>query len=105
MKAPAGLSALHDGAMEGLRWMLLGLVYGYRWGVSPLKTFLLGPMARCRYTPSCSEYARIALLRHGALTGTGLAVRRICRCHPWGGHGLDPVPIPLHASPITRAKS
>lgn len=105
MKSPALLAALRDGAMEGLRWMLLGGVYAYRWGLSPLKTFLLGSMARCRYTPSCSEYARVALLRHGAAAGTGLAVRRICRCHPWGGHGSDPVPEPTQPRTIAAVGS
>jgi hypothetical protein len=46
----------------------------------------------CRYLPSCSEYAVEAVDRHGAGRGTWLAVRRISRCGPWGGHGIDPVP-------------
>lgn len=47
---------------------------------------------RCRYEPSCSQYALEALERHGAGRGSWLAVRRIGRCHPWGGYGPDPVP-------------
>ncbi|MBO5186830.1 MAG: membrane protein insertion efficiency factor YidD [Prevotella sp.] len=46
----------------------------------------------CRFTPTCSEYARQAIMRHGPLKGLWLAVRRILRCHPWGGSGYDPVP-------------
>ena len=54
-----------------------------------LKPILPG---NCRYTPSCSEYALEALARHGAVYGGWLALCRICRCHPWGGFGYDPVP-------------
>ena len=46
----------------------------------------------CRYTPSCSAYAITALSRYGAARGSWLALKRICRCHPWGGQGYDPVP-------------
>ena len=46
----------------------------------------------CRFAPSCSAYAIEAIEAHGAVHGTWLAVKRIARCHPWGGHGFDPVP-------------
>ncbi|MDP9423272.1 MAG: membrane protein insertion efficiency factor YidD [Pseudomonadota bacterium] len=46
----------------------------------------------CRYQPSCSAYAITALQRYGAAKGGWLALKRIMRCHPWGGQGLDPVP-------------
>lgn len=46
----------------------------------------------CRYQPTCSVYALEALERHGAVRGGSLMIRRVCRCHPWGGHGYDPVP-------------
>lgn len=65
---------------------LLALIRFYQKGVSPL----LPPA--CRYEPSCSEYARRAVEAHGAARGTWLALRRLGRCHPFGGSGLDPVP-------------
>lgn len=58
------------------------------WQLGP--SLLLPPS--CRYTPSCSAYAITALRRYGARKGSWLAARRILRCHPWGGHGYDPVP-------------
>jgi putative membrane protein insertion efficiency factor len=69
----------------GARILVL-LILGYRWFVSPL----LGP--RCRFLPTCSEYALEAVGRHGALRGGWLALRRLARCHPWGGSGYDPLP-------------
>ncbi len=69
-----------------LAWPLLGLVKLYRLAISPL----LG--ANCRFQPTCSEYALQALRVHGAFRGSLLAAKRIGRCHPWGGHGYDPVP-------------
>ncbi len=65
---------------------LIALVRFYQKGISPFT------MPSCRYMPTCSSYAVEALEVHGALRGSWLAVRRILRCHPWGGHGYDPVP-------------
>lgn len=48
----------------------------------------------CRYVPSCSHYVDEAVQLHGVVKGSWLGFRRICRCHPWGGHGVDPVPLP-----------
>jgi putative membrane protein insertion efficiency factor len=74
-------------------WPLVGLVLVYRYGLSPL-------FGRpCRFHPSCSEYALEALHRHGGIRGGWLGLRRILRCHPWGGSGFDPVPP---VSPLKR---
>ena len=55
-----------------------------------------GRPSPCRYVPTCSNYALDALEVHGAVKGSALTVRRLCRCHPWGGHGWDPVPEGKH---------
>lgn len=62
------------------------LVRIYKYAISP---FL--PNA-CRYTPTCSAYAEEAIRKYGPLKGSWLALKRLSRCHPWGGHGYDPVP-------------
>lgn len=62
--------------------------------VRAYQTVRAGRPSPCRYLPSCSAYAVEALEVHGAARGSWLAVRRVCRCHPWGGHGWDPVPEP-----------
>ncbi len=64
----------------------------YQLTVSPLQTFLFGSTGGCRFTPTCSQYALDAIRTRGALAGGWLAVKRICRCHPWGHCGHDPVP-------------
>jgi hypothetical protein len=66
--------------------LLVGLLRFYRATVSPL----YGPT--CRYYPSCSAYALLAVQRHGALRGSWLAIRRLARCHPWTAGGVDDVP-------------
>ncbi|MBC7769541.1 MAG: membrane protein insertion efficiency factor YidD [Phycisphaerales bacterium] len=65
---------------------LLGLIQLYKWTLSPV----IG--RDCRYLPTCSSYAADAVRKHGAWAGSWLATARICRCHPWGGHGWDPAP-------------
>ena len=59
----------------------------YRRLISPLK-----PIPSCRFHPTCSAYAQEAILEHGVLRGSGLAVKRILKCHPWHPGGSDPVP-------------
>ena len=70
-----------------MKLLLIGLVRGYRVFISPL--FL----PSCRFQPTCSQYAIEALDRHGALKGSWLSTRRICRCHPFNAGGYDPVPV------------
>ncbi len=72
------------------------MTYVARVMVAPIRAYqrVVSPLlgARCRFTPSCSEYAAQALLRHGPLRGIYLAVRRLLRCHPWNAGGIDDVP-------------
>jgi putative membrane protein insertion efficiency factor len=68
------------------------LVRAYQLLVSPLKQVLFGTTCSCRFQPTCSCFARTALLRFGLFRGSWLAVMRILKCHPWHAGGYDPVP-------------
>lgn len=67
-------------------WILIVAIRGYQKSLG----HILG--GQCRFAPSCSHYGLEAVERHGAIRGGWLTVRRVARCHPWGGHGDDPVP-------------
>jgi putative membrane protein insertion efficiency factor len=82
-----------------MRRLLKGLVRLYQVLSGPIYGLMGGPVSVCRFTPSCSNYALEALDRHGAWVGSLLTVRRLCRCHPWGGQGYDPVPLPRKRQP------
>lgn len=69
-----------------MKWLLIKLVRGYQRFLSPLFP------GCCRYRPTCSEYMIEALQKHGIIKGLYLGIRRILRCHPYGGSGYDPVP-------------
>lgn len=69
-----------------LTLILVGVIRFYQMSISPMLP------ASCRFTPTCSQYAVEALRKHGFLKGIYLTIRRILRCHPWGGSGYDPVP-------------
>ena len=69
-----------------LSGIMIFLVKGYQYAISPLLP------ASCRYTPTCSKYTIDAIKIHGPLRGFILGAKRILSCHPWGGHGYDPVP-------------
>jgi putative membrane protein insertion efficiency factor len=77
------LDEISTGNFE-MSWLLIQFVLLYR---ATLGTFLGG---KCRFTPSCSEYAIDAIAKYGPWRGSLKAVRRVLRCHPWGGHGYDP---------------
>lgn len=77
--------ALSDPRPGPVARLLLGGVHLYQLMRS-------GRPTGCRYLPTCSSYAEEAIRRHGPVRGSGLALRRLARCHPWGGHGVDPVP-------------
>ena len=71
---------------KSIQFIFLLIIRFYQLFISPL----LGPS--CRYTPTCSQYGREAIAKYGPFKGGWLTLKRIGRCHPWGGHGHDPVP-------------
>ncbi|MBQ7773216.1 MAG: membrane protein insertion efficiency factor YidD [Bacteroidales bacterium] len=73
-------------AGKAISFPIILLVRFYQICISPLKP------ATCRFTPTCSTYAIEALRKHGPIKGGYLAIRRLLKCHPWGGSGYDPVP-------------
>ena len=78
--------------MNPIQYILLALLRFYRWAISPVLTALVGG-AICRFEPSCSQYAMASVIKHGALRGSWLTLKRLARCHPWGRGGHDPVPV------------
>ena len=69
-----------------MKWLLLKLIRFYQLFLSPV----LG--SSCRFEPTCSSYAHEAIVKHGAVKGLWLGIKRIGKCHPWGKDGYDPVP-------------
>ena len=69
-----------------MKGLFITMIRFYQRYISPLT-----PPA-CRFTPTCSQYTLEAIQKYGAVKGTWLGIKRICRCHPWGGSGYDPVP-------------
>lgn len=69
-----------------LKWFIITLIKAYKLLISPLLP------GACRYSPTCSQYALEAVQKYGPFKGGWLALKRIGRCHPWGGHGYDPLP-------------
>ncbi len=81
-----------------MQWAIRGAIRAYQLLVAPVLP------GSCRFTPSCSEYARDAIGLHGVLAGGWLAVKRLVRCHPWGSSGVDPVPVPADGAGAKTAK-
>jgi uncharacterized protein len=81
-----------------LRTFLLTLIRFYRKGISPFTP------PSCRFNPSCSAYAQEAIELHGAGKGFWLFLKRFARCHPFGGKGYDPVPLPKDPGEVARRK-
>ncbi|MBQ7237550.1 MAG: membrane protein insertion efficiency factor YidD [Bacteroidales bacterium] len=69
-----------------MKKLIIWLIRWYQTSISPLTP------PSCRYTPTCSQYTLEAIQKYGALKGIWLGIKRIARCHPWGGSGYDPVP-------------
>ena len=85
-RAQSGPEQAQPGPPGPIASLALGALRGYKLLISPLFT------GSCRYLPSCSDYAAEAIERHGVAAGLGLGAHRLCRCHPFGGSGHDPVP-------------
>ena len=66
--------------------LFTAIIHFYQGAISPFFGM------RCRYTPTCSVYGMEAIKKHGPFKGGWLTIKRFCSCHPWGGHGYDPVP-------------
>ena len=75
-----------------MKWVLVSLIRVYQTLITPVLSFFMGGVPVCRFEPSCSRYAIEAIETHGSLRGGMLVLRRLLRCHPWGGCGPDPVP-------------
>jgi putative membrane protein insertion efficiency factor len=78
-----------------MRLLIRVLIRAYQVTLSPLLSFFAGPASGCRFEPTCSSYFLEAVETHGAVRGGWLGLRRLGRCHPWGGQGHDPVPHSL----------
>jgi len=79
-------AAVVGAVSRAVAWLLTLPIYFYRACISPMFP------PTCRFTPTCSRYAIEALRRHGPVKGLWLTLKRLSRCHPWGGSGYDPVP-------------
>jgi hypothetical protein len=81
-----------------MRRVVRFIIRGYQYTLSPVFSALAGPGSGCRFTPTCSNYFLEAVETFGVLRGALLGLKRLGRCHPWGGQGFDPVPRVAHES-------
>ena len=79
-------AAIAHVALRPLAWAILAAIAFYQFALRPFLP------SSCIYTPGCSAYFMEAVRRHGPISGSVLGVKRLCRCHPWGRGGIDPVP-------------
>lgn len=86
-----GVSRIGRAIRQLLTLLCILLIRLYQLTLSPI-LHLLAPGSGCRFYPSCSSYALEAVRKHGPARGTWLAIKRIGKCHPWGGSGIDMVP-------------
>lgn len=84
--------------MTIFKWLLRGMIRIYQLILAPAVHSIVPIQGGCRFHPSCSAYAREAVERYGFFSGGRLMLKRLCRCHPWGGSGVDPVPDRLPGS-------
>lgn len=91
--------------MNMVQRIAMGVLWIYKRAVSPVIHTLVGPGGGCRYQPTCSVYATEAIRTHGFLKGSALAAHRVCRCHPWGGCGEDPVPTQFTLVPARKGSA
>jgi uncharacterized protein len=82
-------------------WLLRSIIRVYQCTLSPLLGLLCGPDSGCRFTPTCSAYFLEAVEVHGIGRGSWVGLKRLARCHPWGGCGYDPVPWPTNGCQAT----
>jgi putative membrane protein insertion efficiency factor len=80
------LNSKKNTVTKTIRKIAVWPVLFYQYGISPLFP------SSCRFTPTCSEYTKQAILKYGLVKGSKLSAKRISKCHPWGGSGYDPVP-------------
>ncbi|MBN13351.1 MAG: membrane protein insertion efficiency factor YidD [Opitutaceae bacterium] len=93
-----------DRSTRPIAWVAIKLIRIYQLFLSPIKYVLFGPNSGCRYQPTCSQYAIECFREMPSRKALFYSLRRILRCHPWGGSGYDPVPREARSENIDRNK-